>query len=289
VKSGKLTEAFCLILFAAPLASYSQAPANQAAAGGVGAGAAIAAPEPAAEAPSAAPAGAPNVVCKGNQLTIAANNSSLSSILADVRRCTGAKIDVPDAAADGRFFDTIGPGLTREVLSSLLSATSFNFVIVLSDSDPDKVESVMLMARAAPEGPASAKETVSDSSSSVSRRAFQQMRQNFNTKGVPGENDTAAPAENPSPEGSNDKGAAPAEIAAPSSVQTPPANQTPAAAEADPAPAPSPDLAQNPAATAPDASTPAAGTDPTDQQITNMQQLFEQRRQMIANQNSPPK
>jgi len=165
VKSGKLTEAFCLILFAAPLASYSQAPANQAAAGGVGAGAAIAAPEPAAEAPSAAPAGAPNVVCKGNQLTIAANNSSLSSILADVRRCTGAKIDVPDAAADGRFFDTIGPGLTREVLSSLLSATSFNFVIVLSDSDPDKVESVMLMARAAPEGPASAKETVSDSSS----------------------------------------------------------------------------------------------------------------------------
>ncbi len=88
----------------------------------------------------------PSVICNGNQLKISSSNSTLASVLAEVQKCTGAKIEVPEGAATNRVFNNLGPGPTREVLASLLTSNDFDYVIGYSPSDPDKVESVLLMS-----------------------------------------------------------------------------------------------------------------------------------------------
>ncbi|PYY16043.1 MAG: hypothetical protein DMG60_16080, partial [Acidobacteria bacterium] len=56
-------------------------------------------------------------------------------------------MDVPESAAKQRLFASLGPGPVRQVLASLLSSTDFNYLIQSSDSDPQKVRTVLLMAR----------------------------------------------------------------------------------------------------------------------------------------------
>ncbi len=285
MRNNNLTRAFCLILLAGPLASVAQGQSGQPA---VSSGSNVtvpAVPESATSAPAEPLTGPLRVVCKDNQLTISADNSTLASILAEVNKCIGAKIDIPNGAGESRFFDTIGPGPVREVLASLLSASSFDYIIGISASDPEKVETVVLMARATGLSEGQSAETAGGSSLTRGSRVFQQLRQNFNTKGIPGVDDTAAPVVDPNAGANDDTPAAPPENPAAS------ANQ---AAATDPTPAPAPDEAspaptQHPAQTAPNAAPAPAQSGSTENQITNMEQLFEQRRQMISNQTSSPK
>ncbi len=86
-----------------------------------------------------------SVACNGNQLRITPHNSTLASVLAEVEKCTGAKIVVPEGAATKKVFNVLGPGPIREVLASLLSSNDFDYVIGSSTSDPDKVETVLLI------------------------------------------------------------------------------------------------------------------------------------------------
>src|SRR5260370_41861885 len=71
--------------------------------------------------PADAPVTPPKVVCIGNPMTISANNSTLSSVLAEVHRCMGTRIDIPDAAGTKLMFDHIGPGPASHSLAELLS------------------------------------------------------------------------------------------------------------------------------------------------------------------------
>ena len=71
--------------------------------------AAVPAPPPPPR-PAEMPPKPAKVTCNGDMLTIAADNSTLDSILALVRGCTGAKIDVPEGANKIRSFDQFGPG-----------------------------------------------------------------------------------------------------------------------------------------------------------------------------------
>jgi hypothetical protein len=96
--------------------------------------------------PESAP-GSPTVVCEGNQLKISTNNSTLATVMADVQKCTGAKIEVPDGASASRVFSQYGLGPVREVLVALLNSAGYDYIIGSSKSDPDKVETVLLMAR----------------------------------------------------------------------------------------------------------------------------------------------
>lgn len=89
----------------------------------------------------------PIVVCNGNQLKIATNNSTLASVLAEVQKCTGAKIDIPDGVAASRVFNQYGPGPAREVIVALLNSAGYDYVIGASRSDPEKVETVLLLIR----------------------------------------------------------------------------------------------------------------------------------------------
>lgn len=90
------------------------------------------------------PATAPEVTYENGQLKIVADNATLGSILKDVRRLTGASIDLPANGAPERVVTNIGPGAPRDVLALLLNGTQFNYVMLGSNSDPGAVSTVLL-------------------------------------------------------------------------------------------------------------------------------------------------
>jgi len=231
-------------------------------------------------APPEAPVMPPKVVCTSGQMTISANNSTLSAVLAEVHSCMGTKIDLPDGAGDKRMFDRIGPGPASEVLDEFLSATGFNYIIGSSPSNQDKIDSIMLLARAAEPASAANLATVSDGRTlSPNRRAFIQMRQNAvphpmtdaDTAAAEAAAQATAPSPDPTPAD------APATPAAAEAPATQPATQPAQPAEANPAP---PDTQTAPPSNVP-ATNPTTGRPTTTQdQITNMQQMFELRKQL---------
>ena len=81
-------------------------------------------------------------------LAISAQNSSLGEILRDVRRLTGASIEIPQGSgANERVVTNLGPGAPRDVLAGLLNGSSFNYVMVGSSTDPTAVSTVLLTAK----------------------------------------------------------------------------------------------------------------------------------------------
>src|ERR1700730_15891676 len=91
---------------------------------------------------------------QGGLLTISAQNSTLGEILRDVRKLTGASIDVPPGSAvtSERVIAHLGPGAPRDVLAGLFNGTQFNYVMLGSSSDPMAVSSVVLTLKTAATG-----------------------------------------------------------------------------------------------------------------------------------------
>ena len=187
-------------------------------------------PAAGSEALTDSPPTPPHVVCNGNQLTISTNNSTLASVLADVHNCIGVKIDMPEGAATSRVFDKLGPGPVREVLSSLLSSTGFDFVIGSSESDPDKVETVLLMAHASDKSTPA----VPDIPLTPGRRKGLLMQRDIRN-GAPPEEQTTPP-ENIAPvtPAKDDTAVAPVENPAANPDQTPSNDQSPAPPDTTP-------------------------------------------------------
>ncbi len=238
-----------------------------------------AAPAAVVSLPADAPVTPPKVICTGDQMTISANNSTLSSVLAEVHRCMGTRIDIPDAAGTKRMFDHIGPGPASQVLEELLSNTGYNYVIGSSPANEDKVESIMLLARTAELG---ALAPVDDPrANSLSRRAFMQMHQASIPHPMTDADNAAiaAPAaEVVTPEPAPADAAATPAPAGTEAQPTPSAD--PSAKPADAAPAAAPGQPEA-SPTSPPTTSPTTGRPTTTQdQITNMQQMFELRKQM---------
>jgi hypothetical protein len=237
------------------------------------------------------PPKAPKVTCDGDQLTISANNSTLGSVLAAVHACIGIQIDIPAGAGGGRTFEQLGPGPERQVLESLLSGTDFNYVIGSSDEDPGKVETVLLMERTTE---VAANAPPSDRSLSPARRLWLGAAKNARRADTSGD-DGAQPTDETSEAPAVDEPApqpAPAENI--NAVPTPvPASETPApTADASPAP---PTLPEGAALTT--SGSPAPELSPSigpstdtgksaSERITEMQQMFEQRKQISQSQSS---
>jgi hypothetical protein len=91
---------------------------------------------------------------QGGLLTISAQNSTLGEILRDVRKLTGASIEVPpgSAATNERVIAHLGPGAPRDVLAGLFNGTQFNYVMLGSSSDPTAVSSVVLTLKTSAAG-----------------------------------------------------------------------------------------------------------------------------------------
>jgi hypothetical protein len=86
------------------------------------------------------------VTADGKLLTIQAKDCTLSEILDAVRAKTGASIDVSGGTSD-HMTVKIGPGPARQVLSSLLAWTDFDYVIQGADADSVAIQSIMLIPK----------------------------------------------------------------------------------------------------------------------------------------------
>jgi hypothetical protein len=93
------------------------------------------------------PASAPRVTYQNGLLAIAAQNSTLGEILRDVRKLTGASVDMPQGATGERVIAQLGPGAPRDVLALLLNGTSFNYVMLGSTADPAAVATIVLSVK----------------------------------------------------------------------------------------------------------------------------------------------
>jgi len=95
------------------------------------------------------PATPAKVTYQGGLLTIAAQNSTMGEILRDVRKLTGASIEIPPhaPAENERVITHIGPGTPRDVLVQLLNGSSFNYVMLGSNTDPAVVSNIILTSK----------------------------------------------------------------------------------------------------------------------------------------------
>jgi hypothetical protein len=80
-------------------------------------------------------------------LTIKANKATFSEVLFAVQQRTGADIAIPAGAEQERVVADIGPGPVQEVLASLLNGSNFNFLLLNSPNDPQKLDKVVLSLR----------------------------------------------------------------------------------------------------------------------------------------------
>jgi hypothetical protein len=101
---------------------------------------------------------APQVTYQNGQLSIQAQNSTLSSILSAVRARTGARVEMPADTASDRVAAQLGPGNPRDVLASLLQGSRFDYIVIGSPTDPDALSQVILTPHAGSSGGAPANE-----------------------------------------------------------------------------------------------------------------------------------
>src|SRR3974390_990948 len=245
--------------------------------------------------PADMPPNPPKVTCDAGQLTISAQNSTLGAVLNAVRGCTGAEIDVPAEASGERLFAELGPGPVRTVLADFLNSTDFDFVIKAAPSDPQKVQMVLLNPRITDSATEVA--TIAESGGAgmtPNRLGWLKARDNymksFTAASAASDEasqpaDTSSPASPPVETAVSPSGSTPVETAAPSENPVPVGAEPVAPAVSTSAVSP----AANPIASG------SAGSDAplnqgksTEEMITDMQRMFEQRKQMIQQQTSTP-
>jgi hypothetical protein len=258
-------------------------------------------PVPVSAPPEQAPARPPVISWDGEQLSIDTENSTLSDVLLGIRSRTGASIEMPPSASTERVAVHLGPAPVREVLSSLLYGTDFNYVIQASDKDENGLGLVILTAKSKDNA-----EDVSASNSGPNRklrlmpgyaapgkRDFEVAHRNESSAepdnsganvGEASNQDAGPPAAEPAPE--NAQAATPAESQP--TAAAPPATST-AAADAG---ATSPDfggltVAQQgqPASSLSSSQSSTGDGSSMSKMQQDLQRLYEQRRQMQAQQN----
>ena len=101
-----------------------------------------------APAPEKPPEARKEISYVDGQLKIDALNATLAEVLAKVAALTGVKIDLPEGATSEPMpVIDLGPGPAREILASLLRDSNFDYLILATDKDPEKIQSVVLMTR----------------------------------------------------------------------------------------------------------------------------------------------
>ena len=73
----------------------------------------------------------PQVTFQNGLLEIRAENSSMNDVLQAVQRATGATIDFPGSASE-RVSVSLGPGALRDIVTSLLDGSRYDYILLLS-------------------------------------------------------------------------------------------------------------------------------------------------------------
>jgi AMIN domain len=77
-------------------------------------------------------------------MTIHSGGATLSEILFQIQKVTGAEIAIPAGTEQDRVAADFGPGKPSEVIGELLNGSGLNFVVVGSDANPNILRSVIL-------------------------------------------------------------------------------------------------------------------------------------------------
>lgn len=101
------------------------------------------------------------------QLTIHAHNATLSEVLFQIQKITGAEIAIPAGTEQDRVAADFGPGTASEVMGELLNGTGLNFVVVGSAADPNQLRSVILSRKTGGTDPPSAFSAASEPQASA--------------------------------------------------------------------------------------------------------------------------
>jgi hypothetical protein len=112
----------------------------------------------------------PIVTYENGQLTIIAENVSLSDVMTALHNVMGTEIDLPPGASDDRVWARLGPGPARKVLSDMLSNTDLNYIIQGSSRDADAIQSVVLTAHNVDTSPGKAAVSIESAGRIDSRR-----------------------------------------------------------------------------------------------------------------------
>jgi hypothetical protein len=227
-------------------------------------------------APEDMPPNPPKVTCEDGKLTISATNSTLSAVLNAIRSCTGAEIEVTEGARKERLFAELGPGPVRAVLADFLSSTDFNYVIKGSPSDPQKIQMVLVNLHTSDSAPEVAMETASSGNMSANRRAWLEARHNYEQSVSPPDEESTQPVEAASSASASPKN--PAATTDSGKVQVDPINSAPVIAAVTP-----PAESEISSGSAGSSSTSSQGK-AMEEMISNMQRLFEKRKQMAQQQ-----
>lgn len=87
----------------------------------------------------------PQVTLHNGLLGIRAENSTMSDVLRAVQRVTGASIDFPGPASELVNIN-LGPGALRDVVTSLLDGSRYDYILVASQQ-PNSIERIVLTMR----------------------------------------------------------------------------------------------------------------------------------------------
>jgi len=84
------------------------------------------------------------VTYNNGQLHILSDRASLADVLNEIHKQTGAEVMVPPGADQEKVFSELGPASPKEVLNSLLTGTSYNFILIGSSENPNSLERVLV-------------------------------------------------------------------------------------------------------------------------------------------------
>lgn len=92
------------------------------------------------------PARPPTVTFNNGLLTIVAENSTLGDILRAVRTQTKAAVETPPNTSE-RVVTHLGPGTVRDVLTSLLNGSHYNYVMLESATRAGMIDRLILTSK----------------------------------------------------------------------------------------------------------------------------------------------
>jgi hypothetical protein len=94
----------------------------------------------------------PIATVDNGKVTIHANGEPLAAVLEAVRTATGVAINVPPDGDSEPVFMNLGPTSVRDALVALVDGTRFNYMIVGSPTDSERVSEVILSIRSRSDG-----------------------------------------------------------------------------------------------------------------------------------------
>jgi hypothetical protein len=102
---------------------------------------------PGAPVPAQAPEKKVTISFQDGLLSLTSNKGSLADVLSQIGLATGADMSIPAGAEQEKVAASLGPGSPRDVLTQLLNGSRYNFIIMGSNADANKVARVLITVK----------------------------------------------------------------------------------------------------------------------------------------------